>query len=96
MVSFDFWTRQAVTTILSPQFGGPAQIWGRAGLGKGGAGWNPRPPFSPPLFSPLQGLGGKGGGKRGGKGGGMSGWVGSLPRPLPWLPPQTSSKIEIF
>jgi hypothetical protein len=51
MVSFDFWAGRVVTTTLSPKFGGLAQIWGRAGLGKGGAGWNPGPPFFPLLSS---------------------------------------------
>jgi hypothetical protein len=103
MVSFDLWAGRAVTTTLSPKFGGPAQIWGRIGLGKGRVGWNPRPPFSPPLSSLPQGLGGKGekgekrGGEKGGKGGGGDGCMGwSMHHPLPWLPPQSSSKIEIF
>jgi hypothetical protein len=34
---------RAVKTILAPKFGDPTQRWDRAGLGKGGAGWNPRP-----------------------------------------------------
>jgi hypothetical protein len=37
MVSFDLWVGWAVTTTLAPKFGGPAQRWGRAGLGRGGA-----------------------------------------------------------
>jgi hypothetical protein len=51
MVFSDFWARRAVKTTLAPKFGGPGQRWGRAGLGKGGAGWNPGPPF-PPLTPP--------------------------------------------
>jgi hypothetical protein len=51
MVFSDLWTRRAVKTILAPKFGSPAQRWGRAGLRKGGAGWNPGPPF-PPLTPP--------------------------------------------
>jgi hypothetical protein len=38
MVFSDLWARRAVKTTLAPKFGGPAQKWGRAGLGKGGAG----------------------------------------------------------
>jgi hypothetical protein len=30
-----------VKTTLVPKFGGPTQKWDRAGLGKGGVGWNP-------------------------------------------------------
>jgi hypothetical protein len=49
MVFSDLWAGQAVKTTLAPKFGGPAQRWDRAGLGKGGAGWNPGPPFRPRL-----------------------------------------------
>jgi hypothetical protein len=59
-----------VKTILAQKFDNPAQRWGTVGLGKGGVGWNPRPPLfllSPWLPSPpLQGQGEgrrKGGGK---------------------------------
>jgi hypothetical protein len=51
MIFSDLWAGRAVKTTLAPKFGGPAQRWGRAGLGKGGAGWNPGPPF-PPLTPP--------------------------------------------
>jgi hypothetical protein len=51
MVFFYLWVGWAVKTTLAPKFGGPVQRWGRAGLGKGGAGWNPGPPF-PPLTPP--------------------------------------------
>jgi hypothetical protein len=40
-----------VKTTVAPKFGSLAQRWGRAGLGKGRAGWNPGPPF-PPLIPP--------------------------------------------
>jgi hypothetical protein len=39
-------------TTLAPKFGGHAQRWGRAGLGKRGVGWNPGPPIYPPLTPP--------------------------------------------
>jgi hypothetical protein len=64
MIFSNLWAGRAVTTTLSPKFGGPAQRWGRASLGKGGAGWNPGPPSPhlpppPPLPPPLPlGLGG--------------------------------------
>jgi hypothetical protein len=45
MVFSDLWAGRAVKTTLAPKFGGPAQRWGKAGLGKGGAGWNPGPSF---------------------------------------------------
>jgi hypothetical protein len=51
MVFSDLWAGRAVKTTLAPKFGRPAQRWGRAGLGKGGARWNPGPPF-PPLTPP--------------------------------------------
>jgi hypothetical protein len=62
MVFSDLWVRWAVKTTLAPKFGGPAQKWGRVGLGKGGIGWNPGPPFSPltpPSSSLPLGLGGR-------------------------------------
>jgi hypothetical protein len=40
MVFSDLWAGWAVKTTLAPKFGGPAQKWGRAGLGGGGAGPN--------------------------------------------------------
>jgi hypothetical protein len=51
MVFSDLWAGRAVKTTLAPKFGSVAQRWGRAGLGKGGTGWNPGPPF-PPLNPP--------------------------------------------
>jgi hypothetical protein len=51
MVFSDLWAGWATKTTLAPKFGGPAQRWGRVGLVKGGAGWNPGPPF-PPLTPP--------------------------------------------
>jgi hypothetical protein len=38
MVFSDLWVGRAVKTTLTPKFGGPAQRWGRVGLGKGGEG----------------------------------------------------------
>jgi hypothetical protein len=104
MVFSDLWTGRAVKTTLAPKFGGPTQRWGRAGLGKGGVGWNPGPPFPPltslpPLSSPSPWPWGGGGGRGEEGGGGLGGggaWVGSMHHPLPWLPPQTSSKIGLF
>jgi hypothetical protein len=95
MVFSDLWAGRAVKTTLTPKFGGPAQKWGRVGLGKGGIGWNPRPPF-PPLTPPppplrlrgreeeggRKGREGVSGGKRGGLGGGCMGWVHAPPPPL--------------
>jgi hypothetical protein len=89
MVFSDFWARRAVKTTLAPKFGGPGQRWGRAGLGKGGAGWNPGPPFPPltppplpppfllpsSLASPPKAKG-EGRRKGGGRGGGVSGGKG--------------------
>jgi hypothetical protein len=37
MVYSDFWVARAVKYILGKNFGGPAQKWGRVGLGGGGA-----------------------------------------------------------
>jgi hypothetical protein len=76
---------------LRRKFGGPAQRWDRADLGKGGVGWNPGPPFSPPRARGERGR--KEGGRRGG---GMGAWVGSMHHPLPWLPPQRYAKIVSF
>jgi hypothetical protein len=110
MVFFNFWAGRAMKTILAPKFGGPAQRWDRAGLGKGGAGWNPRPPFPPLIPPPLLprffllfplafGGGGRGGGGKWGEEEGLGGggaWIGSMHHPLPWLPPQSPSKIGSF
>jgi hypothetical protein len=55
MVFSDLWVGWVVKTTLAPKFGGPAQRWSRAGLGKGGAGWNLGPPcphLSPSPSSP--------------------------------------------
>jgi hypothetical protein len=85
MVFSDFWAGRAVKTTLAPKFGGLAQRWGRAGLGKGGAGWwNPGPPFPPlippplppPFLLPSPLALGEGRRKGGGRGGGVSGGKG--------------------
>jgi hypothetical protein len=52
MVSFDLWIGRAVTTILSPKFGDPAQRWGRGGsLQIAG----PCPPGQPEVAPPGRG-----------------------------------------
>jgi hypothetical protein len=48
MVFSDLWVGRAVKTILAPKFGGPAQRWGMASLGGGGAATKLRAPASPP------------------------------------------------
>jgi hypothetical protein len=58
MVFLDLWVGRAVTTTLASKFGSPAQRWGRAGLGRGGAAtklWAPvleMHTCSPPTFPP--------------------------------------------
>jgi hypothetical protein len=90
MIFSDLWAGRAVKTTLAPKFGGPAQRWGRAGLGKEGAGWNPGPPFPPLTPLPLpppssslppcppppkaKGEGRRKGGRRGGGGRGARAW----------------------
>jgi hypothetical protein len=101
MVFSDFWVGRIVKTTLFPKFGGPAQKWDKAGLGKGGAWWNPEPPFSPLTPSPLPFLPflppfpwppppkakGKGGGGRGEEGGKWGERGGGLEEGLLGCPP---------
>jgi hypothetical protein len=99
-------------TTLAPKFSGPTQRRSRAGLGKGGAGWNPRPrqagrpvkPQGPPCchgrwHAPLGFPSPKAKGKGGGRGGvWRRGCMGWIHAPPPLLaaPPKLLLKLDHF
>jgi hypothetical protein len=108
MVFSYFWVGWVVKTTLAPKFGSLVQKWGRAGFGKGGAWWNPGPPFSPltsllflpPSSSPLPPPPPKAKGKGRRKGGrawrrGMHG-LGPCTTPSLGCPPKLLLKLDHF